>query len=347
MADIRVQGSFQHTGKHRGCAGLCDTLGARSTGVDGVMDAQGGSELHGVLLEARRDIPVRLRRAGVVGLCGYRLCDGPAQRLVMLPSLAVRVLISVNGTAVRVADATATPQDWAESTAVAFGARTRAAIACGDRGLACLQILLTPWAAFRVFGVPPRDLCGIAADLTEPGGVALQAVVARLGRVAEWDTRFAIVNAVLSRRCAGGAPASPVVVKALETLRRSGGCVSVRSLATACGCSQRLLEQRFCEQVGASPKAMARVARLRRAAGLLTRGLAVGEIAIACGYCDQSHLTREFTAMVGSPPVRFAQEHRTLGDAGEYECGFVQDSGCGAGEDRSRGAGTGSGRPAS
>ncbi|MGH6657880.1 MAG: helix-turn-helix domain-containing protein [Actinocrinis sp.] len=316
-----------------------------STGVDAMVGSWGARASHGILDESN-DVPLRLRQAGVVGMCGYRLCDGPPQRLVVLPGLAVRVMISVNGVAVRVADATVDPPLWTGSTAVAFGARTRAALASADRELMCLQILLAPWAAFRVFGVPRNDLGGVAADLAAPGGAALRAVVARLDHATGWEQRFAIAGAELSRRCIHGQAAAPVVVKALETLRHSGGRISVQALATICGCSQRLLERRFGEQVGASPKAVARVVRLRRAVGLLARGLAVGDVAVECGYCDQAHLTREFTAMVGSPPARFVQEHRVLGDAGEYECAFIQDSGRGASEDQSRDAGTRTGGPA-
>lgn len=286
------------------------------------------------LLEAKRDIPPRLRRAGIVGLCGYRFRRDPPPHLLVLPSLAVRVLVSMNGTAVRVADAAAASPDWAGSTALAFGVRTRTAIASADQGLYCLQILLAPWAAFRLFGVPSRDLGGTASDLTVPGGEPLRAVIAALRQAEDWKRRFAIADAVLSRRCTRGPAAAPVVVKAFETLRRSGGRVSVHALASACGCSERLLEQRFGEQVGASPKAVARVARLRRAISLLSRGVAAGDIAGACGFCDQAHLTREFSAMVGSPPNRFVHDHQPLCDGGGYECGFIQDSGRTSVQDR-------------
>ena len=286
------------------------------------------------LIEARRDIPPRLRRAGIVGLCGYRFSREPPLDLVVLPSLAVRVLVSVNGTALRVADAATPSPCWAESTAVAFGVRTRTALASAEHGLHCLQILLAPWAAFRLFGIPPRDLGGAASDLVPPGGDLLQAVVAAFHQADGWKRRFAIADAVLSWRCSHGPSPAPVVVKALEALRRSGGRVSVHALACACGCSERLLEQRFGEQVGASPKAVARVARLRRAVSLLSRGVAAGDIAVACGFCDQAHLTREFTAMIGSPPARFAHDHHVLRDGGEYECGFIQDTGRATGQDR-------------
>lgn len=63
-----------------------------------------------------------------------------------------------------------------------------------------------------------------------------------LHRADDRQRRFAIADTVLSRRRTRGPSAAPVVMKALGTLHRSGGQFSVHALASACGCSERLLE---------------------------------------------------------------------------------------------------------
>ncbi|WP_439332227.1 helix-turn-helix domain-containing protein, partial [Pseudomonas aeruginosa] len=50
--------------------------------------------------------------------------------------------------------------------------------------------------------------------------------------------------------------------------------------------------------------------RTRRALGLLRRGLAVGEVAHALGFADQSHLTRYFTSAYGISPGRYQRAVR-------------------------------------
>lgn len=58
---------------------------------------------------------------------------------------------------------------------------------------------------------------------------------------------------------------------------------------------------RFRDQVGLSPKAAAGVVRFERAAADLGRRPRA-EVAVAHGYADQSHLTREVVRYAGEPP---------------------------------------------
>jgi len=60
--------------------------------------------------------------------------------------------------------------------------------------------------------------------------------------------------------------------------------------------------------VGASPKWVLRRARLHEAAARADEGAGIdwARLAADLGYADQAHLTRDFTAAVGSPPGRYA-----------------------------------------
>ncbi len=63
---------------------------------------------------------------------------------------------------------------------------------------------------------------------------------------------------------------------------------------------QRLAD-RFRDQVGLTPKVTARVLRLEQAARLLVQHPA-SEVAVAGGYADQAHLSREVQALAGCTP---------------------------------------------
>jgi len=84
---------------------------------------------------------------------------------------------------------------------------------------------------------------------------------------------------------------------------------------------ERRLERAFGHAVGLGPKALTRVLRFRhalRAIGRVGRAPAGwAAVAAAAGYADQSHLIREFKALAGVTPARYAAEHRAVG--------FVQD----------------------
>jgi len=81
----------------------------------------------------------------------------------------------------------------------------------------------------------------------------------------------------------------------------------VGDLTAAFGLPERKLQRLFSEYVGVSPKWVMRRARLHEAALRANSGEAVDWALLArdLGYADQSHLTRDFTATIGTPPARY------------------------------------------
>jgi AraC-like DNA-binding protein len=96
--------------------------------------------------------------------------------------------------------------------------------------------------------------------------------------------------------------------------------VPIQLLAQETGYSRRHFGERFRDAIGVPPKATARVFRFERACRLLAdRRPSLARIAIACGYYDQAHLTREWNALAGcSPRAWIARELPFLQD---YELG--------------------------
>lgn len=62
--------------------------------------------------------------------------------------------------------------------------------------------------------------------------------------------------------------------------------------------------RRFREQIGLTPKAYANIVRFNRALELARGPKATwAEIALDCGYYDQSHLVRDFQRFAGRAPA--------------------------------------------
>jgi AraC-like DNA-binding protein len=96
----------------------------------------------------------------------------------------------------------------------------------------------------------------------------------------------------------------PIVRAALTELRRG----SVRQTASGLGISDRRLHQVFTEDVGLSPKQWSRVHRFQRAVGALHAGgdMPWEQLALACGYYDQSHFCNDFRAFSGIDPTTYS-----------------------------------------
>ncbi len=168
----------------------------------------------------------------------------------------------------------------------------------------CVEVDLAPWASAALLGgtlaagdgpVPLADLLGREADV----------LVERLAVASDWPARFALVDALLlGRLAAADTPARPEVRWAWDQLERSAGATPIHGLARAIGWSDRHFAACFREETGVSPKLAARRLRFDRARRMVEDSASsLADVAAACGYSDQSHLTREFSELAGRAPA--------------------------------------------
>ena len=99
---------------------------------------------------------------------------------------------------------------------------------------------------------------------------------------------------------------SDLVDQALHLFRENGLCVA--ECARSIGISERRLSQVFREHVGIAPKMWCRIRRFQIAVRALHHGLDVpwAELALRCGYYDQSHFSNDFRAFSGIDPTTYS-----------------------------------------
>ncbi|MFS2099413.1 helix-turn-helix domain-containing protein [Variovorax sp. Varisp85] len=82
--------------------------------------------------------------------------------------------------------------------------------------------------------------------------------------------------------------------------------VSLAEVARECGLSRSHFSKAFKQTFGQAPHAWLVAQRVDAARRLLRQpDLPIAEIAATCGFADQSHLTRVFSAHIGTPPARW------------------------------------------
>jgi AraC-like DNA-binding protein len=89
---------------------------------------------------------------------------------------------------------------------------------------------------------------------------------------------------------------------AVGAILQSGGRTSIDSLAALAGTSLRQMERQFQEDVGLTPKTFSRIVRLQAALRRVRQGRALTEVALACGFYDQAHMTRDFRELASMSP---------------------------------------------
>ena len=99
---------------------------------------------------------------------------------------------------------------------------------------------------------------------------------------------------------------------ALRNFERIPNVASVHETARQIGWSERRLSQVFREEVGFAPKVWCRIQRFQRAVRQLHAGTDIrwAELALDCGYYDQSHFANEFRAFSGVDLTTYSV-HRT------------------------------------
>ncbi|MFD4460931.1 helix-turn-helix domain-containing protein [Nocardia sp. NPDC058480] len=166
----------------------------------------------------------------------------------------------------------------------------------------CVELRMSPIAAFGLLGVAPADLNGTMIGLDDIWGSAAPLLREQLSETATWADRFAVTAKFLTARETPKRTADPEVAACWERIVADKGAVRVWELADLTGWSRQRLWSKFTAQVGVTPKRAAMVVRFRCAFDLLTAGRSAAEVAVTCGYSDQSHLHRDMSAFAGITP---------------------------------------------
>lgn len=87
--------------------------------------------------------------------------------------------------------------------------------------------------------------------------------------------------------------------------------LTLSELAVVAGLSAYRLAHSFKRSVGFAPHEYLTCRRIERAKLLLRSGSAPADVALAVGFCDQSHLTRHFRHRVGVTPGQYRSKTRT------------------------------------
>ena len=130
---------------------------------------------------------------------------------------------------------------------------------------------------------------------------AIERIEDHLRRLATAEDRVAYIERYLLSLFNPGSE-DPVIRRAYGQLLASGGNCRVGDLARGLDLSKRSLERRFVDHVGATPKKVARIIRLRHAVISRQRLPGWADVAYDVGYYDQSHMIHDFLELYGMTP---------------------------------------------
>ncbi|HTJ93993.1 MAG TPA: AraC family transcriptional regulator [Pararobbsia sp.] len=132
-------------------------------------------------------------------------------------------------------------------------------------------------------------------------------------RFAHWQATARLCDVVLERiQGAGQTHAERFTLPRIDTYLRAclAEPLSIPALASHCGCSVRSFHDRFVAEFGVTPHRYLLRLRVEQAARLMNdRQRSLADIAMACGFSDQSALTHAFAARFGVTPGKWRNGH--------------------------------------
>jgi AraC-like DNA-binding protein len=185
---------------------------------------------------------------------------------------------------------------------------------------AVLGIRLHPVGAYALLGQPLHELTNITVDLADLLGSASLDLAERCNAATGAEQRLRTAAAWIAARVNGSAGAHPAVAWSAQEIVRRAGALSIGDLRAHTGWSRNRFTTVFREQIGVTPKTLARIVRFRSALERVHRKEAsFVEIALSGGYYDQAHFNSEFRELSGFSPGDYLTALRFPGSASMAE----------------------------
>ena len=200
------------------------------------------------------------------------------------------------------------------SGAVVAGTYSQPFICDASQHEAMMGVHFKAGGAFPFLNADASDLTNTHADLEDLWGRPGVELRERLSSATTFQERCRVMEAALRSRLRDHAKDQLQVKFALKMFARGANEIPIRSVSREIGFSQRRLIQAFSSRVGLAPKVFCRILRFQRARVLAEKPATPdwADLAVACGYFDQSHLIRDFKEFSGSTPNLYSlqQQHK-------------------------------------
>jgi AraC-like DNA-binding protein len=177
-----------------------------------------------------------------------------------------------------------------------------------------------PGGAFPFLGSAADEFTDTHVDLETIWGKTAAEIRERLCAAKSPQHRFRLLESSLLSRLFRPLEHHPAVSLALEGFGFDNGRAIVRRLARQAGLSDRRFIDVFKFEAGLKPKLFNRVQRFQQVLRFVHRDTAPDwpQIALKCGYFDQSRLIRDFLAFSGSSPGDYFNRLNDLHGQGSH-----------------------------
>jgi len=195
---------------------------------------------------------------------------------------------------------------------VICGTRSTYMVADTANMVTTFGIQFRPGGAFPFLRMPASELNDQCVSLEGVFGSGVRSLRDRLLACATPQQKFAVAEQWLLAQTAKPLQKHPAVEYAVHHFVQGAVGQPLSSVVDRIGYSQRHFNQLFADEVGLTPKRFLRVRRFQRVITSISSQPVVdwADVAVRCGYYDQSHFTHDFRGFCGLTPAAYPA-HRT------------------------------------
>ncbi|MCC2672322.1 MAG: hypothetical protein K0Q72_4794 [Armatimonadetes bacterium] len=244
--------------------------------------------------------------------------DAPAHpRERILPSGTMELVVNLRNDEIRVYDPAHPNRCRRYSGALLSGAYSRYFVIDPHVHASIIGVHFRAGGAAPFLGLPAGEVADTHLDLEALWGKSALELREQLCLASDPQARFTLLEEALLARLPSAERNHHCVPAALQALDAAGdGELRVGEVARRLGLSNRRFIQVFTVAVGLTPKRYHRIRRCRRVRELVQHLPAPdwADVALECGYFDQSHLIHDFREFSGFTPAEYQrrQSHRLL-----------------------------------
>lgn len=176
-----------------------------------------------------------------------------------------------------------------------------------DEAFGIFGVYLYPFAARQLLELSPVELTDRMPDLYSALGNQGKELEERIFLASDTKQRIQILSSFLEKQFHKGKLDDHPVISAVRHVIHSKHNHTVRELADHFNLSERQFERKFKEYSGFSPKKYLRLVRFEEVCNRYDESSkkTLSELALSCGYYDQSHFIKDFKAFSGYNPSYF------------------------------------------
>jgi AraC-like DNA-binding protein len=173
-----------------------------------------------------------------------------------------------------------------------------------------LGIHFKPGGAFPFLDFPLGELHGQHLGLEDVWGAReASELICRLHEARTIEKKFQLLEAWLTGIAVHRLKHHPAVAFALREFDQDSGLISSAVMAERVGFSQRRFIELFRNEIGLTPKLYCRVQRFQNVITRVEKLKSVDwvDVALSCGYFDQSHFNHDFREFSGLSPTEYME----------------------------------------